>query len=140
LHELDWKWRNQYGSILEVKDDSIIEFLAHSGQLCRTALPDSGFLGQEIDVMGVHYGDCIGLTAGGIAPAGDMVVTYKGATFVRLRAAVAGMPLGLFPARCRVRRDRIQKEAYANSIENVSRSDVNALLPDNALVRAKSNY
>jgi hypothetical protein len=68
------KWRNQYGSILEITDESGHRI---AGKF-RTALPDSGFFGQEVEVIGVHYGDCIGLTAGGRAPSGDMVVTYTG--------------------------------------------------------------
>ena len=74
LHELIGKWRNQYGSILEITDDSDHRIIGKF----RTALSDSGFFGQEIEVIGVHYGDCIGLTADGVAPAGDMVVTYAG--------------------------------------------------------------
>jgi len=68
------KWRNQYGSILEITDESDHRI---AGRF-RTALEDSGFFGQEIEVVGVHYGDCIGLTAGGKSPSGDMVVTYTG--------------------------------------------------------------
>ncbi len=68
------KWRNQYGSIIEITDESNHRI---AGRF-RTALSDSGFYGQEIDVVGVHYGDCIGLTAGGTAASGDMVVSYTG--------------------------------------------------------------
>jgi len=68
------KWRNQYGSVLEITDEADHRI---AGKF-RTALPDSGFFGQEIPVVGVHHGDCIGLTAGGVSPAGDMVVTYTG--------------------------------------------------------------
>lgn len=55
------KWRNQYGSILEITDESDHRVVGKF----RTALDDSGFFGQEIDVVGVHHGDCIGLAAGG---------------------------------------------------------------------------
>jgi hypothetical protein len=68
------KWRNQYGSILEITDESNHRIVGRF----RTALPDSGFFGHEIEVIGVHYGDCIGVTAGGHAPQGDTVVTYTG--------------------------------------------------------------
>ena len=66
--------RNQYGSILEITEEA-----GHrvSGKFC-TALDDSGFFGQEIEVVGVCHGDCIGLAAGGKSAAGDMVVTYAG--------------------------------------------------------------
>jgi hypothetical protein len=68
------KWRNQYGSVIEIiseKDDKI------TGRF-RTALQDSGFYGQGIQVLGVCQGDCIGLSGGGSTPAGDMLVTYTG--------------------------------------------------------------
>ncbi len=68
------KWRNQYGSVIEITDESNNRI---AGSF-RTALPDSGFFGQEIEIVGMHYGDCIGLTAGGRARFGDMVVTYTG--------------------------------------------------------------
>ncbi len=68
------QWRNQYGSILEITDEADHRIRG----TFRTELPDSGFWGQEIAVVGVHYGDCIGLTAGGDTHAGGMVVTYTG--------------------------------------------------------------
>ena len=68
------KWRNQYGSILEITEESDHRV---AGRF-RTALDDSGFFGQEIEVVGVCHGDCIGLAAGGKSAAGDMVVTYAG--------------------------------------------------------------
>ena len=68
------KWRNQYGSILEIPDESNHRI---EGKF-RTALPDSGVFGRELDIVGVHSGDCIGLTAGGLGTSGDMVVTYTG--------------------------------------------------------------
>ena len=68
------KWQNQYGSVLEITDESNNRIVGKF----RTALPDSGFYGQEIDIVGIHYGDCIGLAAGGAATTGDMVVTYTG--------------------------------------------------------------
>jgi avidin family protein len=53
------KWRNQYGSILEIISDSNHRI---SGTF-RTALKDSGFYGQELPVFGAHQGECIGLSA-----------------------------------------------------------------------------
>jgi hypothetical protein len=63
--QMNWvgKWQNQYGSILEITEEAHHRILGKF----RTALPDSGFSGQEIEVVGVHYGDCIGLTAGGLS-------------------------------------------------------------------------
>jgi hypothetical protein len=68
------KWRNQYGSILEITDDADHRIVGSF----KTALRDSGFFGQQIDVVGYHQGDCIGLAAGGKARSGDSVVTYTG--------------------------------------------------------------
>jgi hypothetical protein len=68
------KWRNQYGSVLEITDESNHRIVGSF----RTALADSGFSGQEIPIVGFHQGNCIGLSGGGRAPAGDMVVTYTG--------------------------------------------------------------
>jgi len=67
-------WRNQYGSLLHITDDRDNRIVGSF----KTSLADSGFYGQEIPVVGVHYGDCIGLSGGGKATAGDMVVTYTG--------------------------------------------------------------
>ncbi len=73
---MDWKgkWRNQYGSIVDITDDADHRI---SGTF-KTALPDSGFYGQEIPVTGVHYGDCIAFVAGGKTRAGDAAVSYTG--------------------------------------------------------------
>ena len=68
------EWRNQYGSVLKITDESNHRIVG----TFRTALDDSGFFGQEIPVVGYHQGNCIGLVGGGIAPAGDMVVSYTG--------------------------------------------------------------
>src|SRR4051794_25333837 len=68
------QWRNQYGSILTITDDADHRITG----TFRTALEDSGFFGQEIPVVGFHQGNCIGLSAGGKAKAGDAVVTYTG--------------------------------------------------------------
>jgi hypothetical protein len=68
------RWRNQYGSILTITDDTDHRITG----TFRTALEDSGFYGQDIPVVGFHQGNCIGLAAGGKAKAGDAVVTYTG--------------------------------------------------------------
>jgi hypothetical protein len=68
------KWRNQYGSVLEISADSEHRIVGRF----TTALADSGFAGQEIPIIGFHQGDCIGLSGGGRGPAGDMLVTYTG--------------------------------------------------------------
>jgi hypothetical protein len=73
---MNWRgmWRNQYGSIVDITDDTDHKI---SGTF-RTALPDSGFYGQEIPVIGVHHGDCIAFVAGGKTAAGNAAVSYTG--------------------------------------------------------------
>jgi hypothetical protein len=44
----------------------------------RTALEDSGFYGQDVPILGVHRGDCIGFSAAGGGEADEMVVSYTG--------------------------------------------------------------
>lgn len=67
-------WRNQYGSVVEITDDA-----GHAIKgVFRTALKDSGFYGQDVEVSGVHRGDCISFAGTGATPAGDMVVSYIG--------------------------------------------------------------
>jgi len=68
------KWRNQYGSILEITHDADHRIEGHF----RTALEDSGFFGQQIPVVGFRQGNCVGLAGGGTATAGDAIVTYTG--------------------------------------------------------------
>ena len=50
---MNWigKWKNQYGSILEISDDSDNRIVG----TFRTALEDSGFFGQEIAIVGVSW-------------------------------------------------------------------------------------
>jgi len=73
---MEWKgkWRNQYGSIVEISNDG-------SGRISgtfTTALRDSGFYGQEIPIVGFHQGDCISFVAAGKTAAGDAAVSYTG--------------------------------------------------------------
>ncbi|MDO6435444.1 avidin/streptavidin family protein [Flavitalea sp. BT771] len=68
------KWRNQYGSIIEITCESNHKI---AGKF-RTALKDSAFYGQEVDVSGMCQGDCIGISGGSMTPAGNMLVTYTG--------------------------------------------------------------
>lgn len=68
------KWRNQYGSLLEISDDSDQKIVG----TFRTALDDSGFHDQAIPMFGVHQGDCISVSGGGRTPSGDAVVCYTG--------------------------------------------------------------
>lgn len=68
------KWRNQYGSILDITDDANHRIVG----TFRTALEDSGFFGQEIEIVGVHSGNCISAVGGGVTRAGNAVVSYTG--------------------------------------------------------------
>ena len=67
-------WRNQFGSIVEITSDAEHRI---EGTF-RTALDDSGFYGQEVGIVGVHRGDCIGFAAAATGPAGDLLVSYTG--------------------------------------------------------------
>src|SRR5829696_256646 len=69
---MNWKgkWRNQYGSTVDITDDANQRIAG----TFKTALRDSGFYGQEIPVVGIHQGDCISFVAGGKTPAGDAAV------------------------------------------------------------------
>jgi hypothetical protein len=73
---MNWKgkWRNQYGSTVDITDDANHRIAG----TFKTALRDSGFYGQEIPVVGIHQGDCISFVAGGKTPAGDAAVSYTG--------------------------------------------------------------
>jgi hypothetical protein len=73
---MNWKgkWRNQYGSVVEITDDAGNRIAG----TFRTALADSGFYGQTVPVVGVHQGDCISFVCGGTTPVGDSVVSYTG--------------------------------------------------------------
>ena len=73
---MNWKgkWRNQYGSTVDITDDANHRIAG----TFKTALRDSGFYGQEIPVVGIHQGDCIRFVAGGKTPAGDAAVSYTG--------------------------------------------------------------
>jgi hypothetical protein len=68
------KWRNQFGSIVDITNDA-----AHRIEgTFTTALQDSGFYGQEVEIFGIHQGDCISFAARGRGPAGDLLVSYTG--------------------------------------------------------------
>ena len=67
-------WRNQYGSVVEITDDS-------NGQIkgtFRTALADSSFHGQTVPVHGAAHGDVIGFTAATEGTVGPAAVSYAG--------------------------------------------------------------
>ncbi|MGF6229198.1 hypothetical protein QFZ27_003153 [Inquilinus ginsengisoli] len=67
-------WRNQYGSIVVIENDSdgIIR------GVFRTALEDSSFFGQEVPIHGAAHGDVIGFTAAANGTTGPAAVSYTG--------------------------------------------------------------
>jgi hypothetical protein len=67
-------WRNQYGSTLRITDDTGHRI---SG-FFTTALPDSGFFGETVPVVGVHQGDCVSFTFARGGPAGDTICSFTG--------------------------------------------------------------
>jgi Avidin family len=71
-----WKgtWRNQYGSIVVIEDDTdgVIR------GVFRTALEDSSFFGLEAPIHGAAYGNVIGFTAASNGKAGPVAVSYTG--------------------------------------------------------------
>lgn len=68
------KWRNQYGSILEITDESNHRIVG----TFRTGLQDSTFADMDLPVVGMHQGDCIGIAGGAPTLSGDVLVTYTG--------------------------------------------------------------
>lgn len=73
---MSWRgrWRNQFGSIVEITDDKGNRILGSF----KTTLEDSGFYGQTVPIFGVHQGDCISFAAAGTTRSGDTVVSYTG--------------------------------------------------------------
>ena len=66
-------WRNQYGSVVTLREDGGRVFGTF-----RTALADSGFFGRDYDVVGTCQGDCIAFAFAGPTPKGDMVCAFTG--------------------------------------------------------------
>jgi len=68
------RWRNQYGSILEITSES-------EGRIegsFRTALTDSSFYGMTVPVWGAAHGDVIGVSAAAEGSSGPAAVSYTG--------------------------------------------------------------
>ena len=68
------KWRNQYGSIVEVSSEADGKIVG----TFTTALPDSGFAGMSVDILGVCSGDCISFSCAAKGRSGDTAVGYTG--------------------------------------------------------------
>jgi hypothetical protein len=65
-------WQNQYGSTLTITDDAD-ERLRGS---FLTALQDSAFAGHEVEISGMHRGECI--TFSFADPDGKSICTFTG--------------------------------------------------------------
>ncbi len=68
------RWRNQYGSMLEISDDAGNRLTG----TFRTALEDSGFFGRAVPIAGIHWGDCISFTFADTTAKGDMIASFTG--------------------------------------------------------------
>ena len=73
---MEWigTWKNQYGSELVITDEA-------NGRLSgtfRTALDDSGFYGQTLEVTGITQGACINFAFAGKGKVGDMLASFSG--------------------------------------------------------------
>lgn len=73
-HRWIGRWRNQYGSILVVTDDS-------GGAIAgtfETALGDSSFAGVQVPVTGVHLGNCVNFAFVRSSDTGDSIASFTG--------------------------------------------------------------
>ncbi len=68
------KWRNQYGSLVDITDDADHRITG----TFSTALRESGFFGHTIPVVGVHEGDCVSFTFAHHGPNGDLICSFTG--------------------------------------------------------------
>jgi Avidin family len=68
------EWRNQYGSTLIIRDDAN-QRLAGT---FRTALGDSGFAGEDADIIGLHNGSCVHFAFSRSGPSGDTIAAFTG--------------------------------------------------------------
>jgi hypothetical protein len=66
--------QNQYGSTLTITDDADQQLQ----RTFRTALGDSGFAGEEIEIIGLNCGDYIHFAFSRSGPAGDTVASFTG--------------------------------------------------------------
>lgn len=68
------KWRNQYGSILEITEeaDGVVR------GTFETALGDSSFAGDRAQVSGIYVGDCLHFAFARSAPTGDTIASFTG--------------------------------------------------------------
>jgi hypothetical protein len=68
------EWKNEYGSVLVISD-------AREGRITgtfRTALGDSGFAGQEFEIVGLYQGPCIHFAFARKGATGDTIASFTG--------------------------------------------------------------
>lgn len=68
------RWQNQYGSTLTITDDADREIRG----TFQTALEDSAFAGHELEVRGIHVGECMTFAFTVSSDSGDAVCTFTG--------------------------------------------------------------
>ncbi len=68
------QWRNQYGSILEITNESGQRL---NGKF-RSALKDSSFYEEEADVVGIYRGDCVSFATSTTGANGDSIAAFTG--------------------------------------------------------------
>jgi hypothetical protein len=68
------EWHNQYGTTLMITDDADQRLTG----TFRTALGDSGFAGDEAQIIGLHLGDCIHFAFSRSGPTGDTMASFTG--------------------------------------------------------------
>ncbi len=68
------QWRNQHGSILIITNDARQRIQG----TFRTALGDSAFAAQEVEITGIHLGDCIHFAFSRSGPTGDTIASFTG--------------------------------------------------------------
>ncbi|HZP75083.1 MAG TPA: avidin/streptavidin family protein [Pseudolabrys sp.] len=67
-------WRNQYGSLLTIAQAADHRLAG----TFRTALPDSGFYGQDVPVTGLYQGDCIRFAFAHTGAKGGAIASFTG--------------------------------------------------------------
>lgn len=68
------RWQNQYGSTLTITDAADQRIRG----TFRTALDDSAFAGDEVEISGVHLGECVNFAFCRSTPTGDSICAFTG--------------------------------------------------------------
>lgn len=73
-HPWAGEWRNQYGSTLTITDDAGNRIRG----TFRTALDDSAFAGEAVEITGMHVGACVQFAFGRSGPTGEAIASFTG--------------------------------------------------------------